>query len=124
MAEAFAKLHGKEVLLPHSAGIKPAGFIHPQAIAVMSEVGLDLRQHESKPIDQDILRQMDWVVTMSDEAKAVCASLPQSIHILHWVINDPVRVLGKGDRVLKAFQLTRDKIEAQVKEFIETIKRL
>lgn len=124
MAEAFAKLHGRDLLEPYSAGIKPAGFIHPKVLTVMEEAGIDLSQHISKPIEKDLLAQMDWIVLMTEDVKSALTSAPPSAQVIQWQIIDPVSVFGKGERVLQAFRMTRDKIEMKVKELVALVKPL
>ena len=51
MAEAFARMHGAEVVEVASAGSRPSGTVNPKAIAAMAERGYDLRQHRSKSLD-------------------------------------------------------------------------
>ena len=123
IAEAFAKLYGEGLIEAHSAGVKPAGFIHKKTIAVMDEVGIDLHEAASKPIDPALLVQVDWLVTLSEEAKPIFPPTSNHVHRLHWPIDDPVAVFGKEDRILKAFRMTRDEIERRVKELIEQIKQ-
>ncbi|HEV3116829.1 MAG TPA: arsenate reductase ArsC, partial [Gemmataceae bacterium] len=48
MAEAFARIHGRNAVEAHSAGSRPSGKVNPRAVAFMREVGYDLTQHRSK----------------------------------------------------------------------------
>lgn len=123
MAEAFAKVIGEGIIEAHSAGVKPAGYVHPKTIAVMNEVGVSLEGQTSKSVDKNFLAQMDWIVTMAEHAKGLVSSLPAHIHCVHWAIDDPVLVLGKEERVLQAFRLTRDYIKKKVVALVEEIKQ-
>jgi len=123
IAEAFARVYGEGIIEAYSAGIKPAGFVHKKTIVVMDEVGIDLRDATSKPIDPSLLGQIDWLVTLSEEGKAIFPSNANHIRKLHWPIDDPVAVFGKEERILQAFRMTRDEIERRVKELIEQIKQ-
>ncbi|OGQ48433.1 MAG: hypothetical protein A3H42_00685 [Deltaproteobacteria bacterium RIFCSPLOWO2_02_FULL_46_8] len=123
MAEAFAKMYGKGIIEAYSAGARPAGYVHSHTVTVMNEVGVNLGGHTSKPIDRNFLEQMDWVVTMTRESRAVVSSLPSHIHCVHWDVDDPVFVFGKEERVLQAFRLTRDHIKKKVLALIEDIKQ-
>jgi len=49
MAEGFARKLGRGIIEPYSAGLMPAGFVHPRAVAVMSEAGIDISHQQSKP---------------------------------------------------------------------------
>ncbi|MBI5299916.1 MAG: arsenate reductase ArsC [Deltaproteobacteria bacterium] len=123
MAEAFAKLYGEGIIEAYSAGARPAGYVHDHTIAVMNEIGVDIKDQISKRIDWNFLEQMDWVITMAGEAKAIVSSLPSRIHCVHWDVDDPVFVFGKEKRVLQAFRLTRDHIKKKVLALIEDIKQ-
>ncbi len=63
MAEGFARVLGKETIEAYSAGLMPVGIIHPRAIAVMKETGIDITHQKSKEIDPDLLGKMDIIVT-------------------------------------------------------------
>ena len=52
IAEGFLRAAAGEVLNVQSAGSKPAGFVHPYAVKVMAEVGIDISQHRSKPLTE------------------------------------------------------------------------
>lgn len=121
IAEAFAKAYGEGLVEVYSAGIKPAGFVHKKAIAVMDEIGIDVRGQTSKPIDPQILAKADWIVTLADDAKEKLPPLRN--HTIHWPIDDPVAVFGKEERILQAFRITRDEIERRVQELIEQLKQ-
>lgn len=123
IAEAFAKYYCRGGLEVYSGGIKPAGFIHQRAVAVMKEIGISLNGQQSKPVDWTNISKMDWVITLTEEAKVAIPPLPNHVRTLHWPIEDPIAVFGNDDRVLQAFRITRDEIEEKVMEFIESLKQ-
>jgi arsenate reductase len=87
MAEAVAKsLSGKRWDI-WSAGSHPSGHVHPLAIQLMEEVGLDLSAHRSKGLDELPKRTWDYVVTMGcgDDCPRVSAG-----HRIDWAIPDPI----------------------------------
>ncbi|MCX7990610.1 MAG: arsenate reductase ArsC, partial [Proteobacteria bacterium] len=61
MAEGLANALGKGKVVAYSAGLDPAGYVHPKAIEVMKEIGIDISHYKSKPIDLELLNQMDYV---------------------------------------------------------------
>ena len=63
MAEAFARIHGGDVVEASSAGSRPSGQINPKAVRFMAELGYDLTTHDSKSLDE-IEGEFDAVVTM------------------------------------------------------------
>jgi arsenate reductase len=122
MAEGFARTMGRGQVESYSAGVSPAGYIHPKAIAVMKEAGMDISRQESKGIDYDLLVKMDIVVTLCGNAEATCPVTPPMIKRLHWPIEDPVGARGTEDEVMTEFRKTRDEIKARVADLIDRLK--
>ena len=122
MAEGFAKHLGKDLLEVHSAGLMAAG-VHPRAIAVMQEAGIDISRQRSKEIDQDLLNTMDIVITLCDNAAEACPWTPPDIKRLHWPVNDPVGTIGTEERIMKQFRRARDEIREKIEQFVAEIKK-
>jgi len=121
MAEGLARHYGKGIIEPYSAGLMPVG-INPDAIKVMKEIGIDISGQTSDPIDEDLLRQMDVIITLCGNAEASCPTTPPEIKRLHWPIDDPVSVVGTDEEVLNAFRRVRDEIKERILEFIKELK--
>ena len=122
MAEGFAREVGKGLLDVYSAGLMAAG-VHPRAIAVMREAGIDISHQESKEIDEKLLRKMDIIITLCGNAEAFCPRTPPGIKRMHWPIADPVGAVGTEEEILEAFRNARDAIKGRVADFIETIEK-
>jgi len=121
MAEGFARELGKGLIEAYSAGLLHAG-VHPRAIAVMEEAGIDISKQQSKEIDEDLLRKMDVVITLCTNAEAACPWTPPEIRRIHWPIKDPVGTVGTEENIMKEFHRARDEIRDKVLEFIEGVK--
>jgi arsenate reductase len=121
MAEGFARELGKGLIEAYSAGLMHAG-VQPRAIAVMKEVGIDISKQESKEIDEDLLRKMDVVITLCDNAAEACPWTPPAIRRLHWPIQDPVGTVGTEEKIMKEFRRARDEIKEKVRDFIAPLK--
>ena len=67
MAEGFAQELGKGFVEAYSAGLNPAG-VNERAVKVMKEIGIDISQQKSKPIDETLLNKMDMIITLCDNA--------------------------------------------------------
>ncbi len=98
----------------HSAGIEP-GQLHPQAVSVMAEIGLDISAQEAKNAKAFIGQAFDLVVTVCDEARENCPVFPDSKSQLHWSIPDPSRVKGEEEKQILAFRKVRDRLADLVK---------
>lgn len=122
MAEGLARELGKGILEPLSAGLMAAG-VHPRAIAVMKELGVDISGQKSKSIDEDLLRRMDMVITLCDNAAEACPWTPPEIKRLHWPVKDPVGTVGSEEKIMKEFRRARDEIGGKIKEFVRDLKK-
>lgn len=121
MAEGLARELGKELIEPYSAGLMAAG-IHPRAIAVMKEIGIDISNQRSKEIDEDLLRKMDIVITLCGNAEEYCPRTPPEISRVHWPIKDPVGTIGTEEKIMNEFRRARDEINARMLKFLKEIK--
>ena len=87
MAEAIARSLAGSSWEVWSAGSNPSGRVHPIAIQMMQEVGLDVSQHRSKGLDQVPTREWEYVVTMGCQDN--CPTV-RARHRIDWAIPDPV----------------------------------
>ena len=122
MADGFARELGKGVIEAHSAGLIKS-HVHPKAIAVMKEVDIDISGHQSKAIDENILKQMDIIVTLCSHANSSCPVTPPEIKKIHTPVNDPVGASGTEVEMMEAFRKARDEIKAKVETLIDLLKR-
>ncbi len=119
MAEGLAREIGKGILEPYSAGLIAAG-VHPRAIQVMREIGIDISKQKSKKIDEGLLRTMDVVITLCTSAEQACPWTPPDIKRLHWPVEDPVGMSGNREEVVKEFRRARDEIRGKIDEFVRS----
>jgi arsenate reductase len=121
MAEGFARELGKGRVEAYSAGVMAAG-VNPRAIAVMKEAGIDIAGQKSREIDERVLRSMDIVITLCDNAAEACPWTPPSVTVLHWPVRDPVLTRGSEDRIMKDFRRARDEIKGKILFFLNDLK--
>jgi arsenate reductase len=120
IAEGFARELGKDIIEPYSAGLAPAG-VNPKAIFVMKEIGIDISKQKSKAIDEELLKQMDIIITLCGHAEAMCPMTPPEIKKIHWPIDDPVGAAGTKDEIMNAFRKARDEIKGKVRSFLSEL---
>lgn len=120
MAEGFARDLGRGLIEPHSAGLMAAG-VNPRAIAVMAEAGVDISGQRSREIDPDLLKTMDVVITLCDNAAESCPWTPPSLKRLHMPVKDPVGTIGTEEEIMRAFRRARDEIKEKIQGFIGTL---
>jgi arsenate reductase len=121
MAERFAREFGKGLLEAYSAGLMAVG-VHKRAITVMKEIGIDISNQKSKVIDEDLLKQMDIIVTLCGYAEDLCPRTSPEIKRIHWPIEDPVGMIGTEEEIMNEFRRARDEIKEKVQKLIEEIK--
>ena len=105
-----------------SAGLE-AGQLRPEAVAVMSELGLDISAQQSKSVDDIAGQRFDVVVTTCDEAREACPLFPGAFETLHWTIADPAAVRGDEETRLEAFREARDELWAHVADLSRDLER-
>lgn len=111
MAEGFLKSFDSELEV-HSAGTKPSSQVHPKAIQVMSEVGIDLSKNYPKNADQFISEAIDYVITVCDNAKESCPVFIGKVgKQLHIGFEDPAEAIGTEEEILTEFRRIRDEIK-------------
>lgn len=97
-----------------SAGTQPAGFVHPMAITVLRELGIDAAGLSSKSVDAFRGRPFDVVLTVCDDAAENCPLWQGQGQRLHISFPDPAKVTGSEEQILGAFRTVRDRIRAEV----------
>ena len=120
MAEGFAREFGRGLIEVYSAGLIAAG-VHKKAIVVMEEIGLDISKQKSKVIDENLLKQMDYIVTLCGYAEDLCPRTPPGIKRIHWPIKDPVGTIGREQEIMNDFRRARDEIKEKVQKLIKEI---
>jgi arsenate reductase (thioredoxin) len=120
MAEGFLCAMGGGPLEVESEGTE-ATRVHPLAIRVMDEVGIDLRAHTSKTLDRFLDEQWDSVITVCDSANERCPLFPGAAARLHWSFDDPSAGTGTEDERLAGFRRVRDEIRARLRQWLETV---
>ena len=117
MAEAYLKSFDNRLHV-YSAGTEPSGQVHPKAIEVMKEEGIDLSQNSTKPVNKFLDNEFDYVVTVCDGAKESCPVFTGKVkNRLHMGFEDPAEVTGSDHIILSEFRRIRDEIKRDFKEF-------
>jgi len=118
MAEGFLRHLSAGRFQAFSAGTEPRT-VHPLAMEVMLEKGIDISRQYAKGLDEVNLAEMDVVITLCEEAEQRCPVLPVKAKKYHWFLPDPAKAKGSKKDNLEKFIEIRDKIEKKVKELIE-----
>jgi arsenate reductase len=120
MAEGFLKDFDQELYV-RSAGTHPSDQIHPKAVRVMDEAGIDISGGKPENIDQYLKDEWDYVITVCDNAKETCPVFLGNVkHRLHIGFEDPAEATGTEDEVLSVFRRIRDEIKRDFKSLYNT----
>jgi arsenate reductase len=112
LAEGLLREAAGDLFEVASAGSKPAGYVHPLAIRVMAEVGLDISGHHSKHMNEFLARQVETVITVCGNADQACPLYPGQVNRHHWPFYDPAHATGTEEEQLAVFRRVRDEIRS------------
>ena len=119
MAEGLLKTLGDGRWEVRSAGMIQS-FVHPLAIRVMEEMGIDLSKQTSKSMDRFTNEKFDYVITLCDHAAQFCPTFCGWGKRLHWPFEDPAGAVGTTEERLAVFRRIRDGIKMKIEEFLKS----
>jgi arsenate reductase len=113
MAEAILRSVAGDVFQVASAGAAPSGYVHPMAIEVMAELGVDLdpATYYSKHLNEFVARPVETVVTVCGNADKECPTFPGQQYHYCWRFEDPAHATGSEEERLDCFRRVRDQIK-------------
>ncbi|HGY55398.1 MAG TPA: arsenate reductase ArsC [Caldithrix abyssi] len=123
MAEGFLKSFDRSLEV-YSAGTAPSERVHPKAVQVMREEGIDLSANYPKNVDCFIDEPFDFVITVCDHARETCPVFAGQVKTrLHIGFDDPAEATGSEEEVLAVFRRVRDEIKRDFRKFYEEYVR-
>jgi protein-tyrosine-phosphatase len=122
MAEALTEQLSGGAVRAVSAGSHPKP-LHPNAVRVMHERGIDLEGRRSKPLSEFTSQQFDFVITLCDRVREVCPEFPGIPEPIHWSVRDPAREPGADDETLPAFERTAAELQTRIGFLLELINQ-
>lgn len=123
MAEGLLKHICEDRYNVFSAGTKPS-VVRPEAIKALNEIGIDISGNRSKSIDEFAGKEIDFVLTVCNNAKENCPYFPAKTQLIHHAFEDPVDVEGNEEIRVAAFAKVRDEIKKYLPEFLDQIDSL
>ena len=124
MAEGFLKAFDSSLEV-YSAGTNPSSRVHPKAVQVMAEDGVDISAGKPENVDKYLDQSFDYVITVCDNAKETCPTFLGDVkEQLHIGFEDPAEATGAEEEVLAEFRRIRDEIKRDFMAFYnEKIKQ-
>jgi arsenate reductase (thioredoxin) len=116
MAEGLLRHDAGAKFDVESAGTKPS-FVRPEAIAVMQEIGINIREHRSKHVDEFSGQAFDYVITVCDNASESCPVFFGSAQRLHHNFQDPAALAGSENERLDHFRRVRNQLREYLRQF-------
>ena len=114
MAEGLLKHITSNKYVVNSAGTKPS-IVRPEAIKALAEIGIDISNNRSKSVDEFANAEIDFVLTVCDNANENCPYFPAKTKLIHHSFEDPADVEGDEETRLNAFR----KIRNEIREYFE-----
>jgi arsenate reductase len=115
MAEGLLKHICSDEYEIHSAGTKPS-IVRPEAIKVLAEMGIDISSNRSKCVDEYADREIEYVLTVCDNAQENCPYFPARTRLIHRSFRDPAEIVGDEETRMAAFRSVRD----EIREYLES----
>jgi arsenate reductase len=115
MAEGLLRARGGDRFEVFSAGTE-ATHVRPDAIAVMSELGVDISGQESKTLDRYLGEPFDQVITVCDDANESCPVFFGARERRHWSFPDPSKATGSDEERREAYRRVRDAIAGRLEQ--------
>ena len=116
MAEGLLRHDAGDRFEVFSAGTKPS-FVRPEAIAAMQELGIDISGHRSKSVDEFTGQELDYVLTVCDNARESCAVFPGQSIRFHHTFDDPAEKQGSEEERMAVFRRVRDELRRYLRDF-------
>jgi arsenate reductase len=121
MAEGLLRSISGEAFDVQSAGTNPST-VRPEAIKAMAEIGIDISKHRSKSVDEFAGANIDYVLTVCDNAREACPYFPAPTLMVHHSFEDPAEAEGGEEARLAAFRSVRDQIRDYLQnDFVKVI---
>jgi arsenate reductase (thioredoxin) len=121
MAEGFLRSFDPNLEV-FSAGTAPSSEVHPLAVEVMKEKGIDLSGQRPKKVDEFLDVPFDYVITVCDHARETCpVFLGEVKNRLHMGFDDPAEATGTVEEILAVFRRVRDEIAFGMYEFLRAL---
>jgi arsenate reductase len=116
MAEGLINAQLAHRFVAFSAGTQPAGCVHPQAIAALREIGIDISTQRSKSVTEFQQMPFDIVITVCDDAAENCPVWLGQGQRVHIGFPDPAA--APPGQQPQQFRSVRDALQQQLMNYL------
>jgi arsenate reductase (thioredoxin) len=124
MAEGLLREMAGDRLVAMSAGLEPREEVHPFAVEVMGEIGIDIGSLKPKPVERYLGRvPVHYLIVVCDKAQASCPRIWPGLldgRRFFWPLTDPVEQTGTRDEQLALFRDVRDELKKKLQEWLDS----
>ena len=125
MAEGLLRHLAGDRFTALSAGLKPQPQVHPKAVAVMRELGIDISAQRPKSLEEYLGKEpIRYLISVCDRAQQSCPRIWPGVlaeNRLHWPFEDPAEATGSEEAVMAVFRRVRDEIHAALAEWLASL---
>jgi arsenate reductase (thioredoxin) len=121
MAEGIVNHYFDDKIAAVSAGTQ-ATLVHPMAISVMKEIGIDISKHQSKNLSVFDGQKFDYVITLCGSANETCPLYIGGTKKTHIGLDDPAAAAGTQEEIMREFRRVRDEIKKRLTAFFKAEK--
>jgi arsenate reductase len=120
MAEGLLRQLAGDRFDVYSAGTRPAERVHPLAVQVMAEAGIDISAQQPTAVQKHLGRlQITHLIIVCDGANEECPRIfPGVLHRHFWPFDDPARLTGTEDEIVAGFRRVRDEIRHKIENWL------
>ncbi|WP_152392807.1 arsenate reductase (thioredoxin) [Paenibacillus guangzhouensis] len=119
IADGYLQAIGGHKYEVKSAGLEAHG-LNPRAVQTMKEAGIDISHHTSDVMDQSVLADADFIITLCGHANDHCPVVRNDIaQRWHWGFDDPAKATGTEEEITAQFRTVRDSIKERIEQFVQ-----
>ena len=118
MAEGWLRELAGDDFEVFSAGTEPKESVHPLAVQVMADVGVNIAEQRPKSLQQYLGQPWDFIITVCDRANETCPIFPGDHERIHWSFEDPAAATGSDLERRAVFRRVRDEILQRIRLFV------
>jgi len=122
MAEGLLRHMASDRFEVMSAGLEPKNAVHPLAVEVMREIGIDIGAQRPKTVELYLGRvPVHYLIVVCNRAQATCPRIWPGLmdgNRYYWPLDDPAALQGSADEQLAMFRVVRDELQEKLREWI------